>query len=118
MNHARLAAPPPSPTGRGMSREARRGEGRHGTNWSEDCPHPGLFLDARPIGLALRGAVPLPPVGEGPRNCNYARNFKVRQYSPTKMPPMTSLPTEIEEYRDSQWHRDGEGQVQTPVQAE
>src|SRR5436853_2546595 len=28
------------------------------------------------------------------------------------------LPAEIEEYRDSRWHREGEGQVQTAVHAE
>src|SRR5262245_55018795 len=33
------------------------------------------------------------------------------------MPPQ-SLPEEIEEYRDSRWHREGEGLVQTAVQAE
>jgi hypothetical protein len=33
------------------------------------------------------------------------------------MPPQ-SLPDEIEEYRDSRWHREGEGLVQTAVQAE
>jgi hypothetical protein len=31
---------------------------------------------------------------------------------------MTTIPSEIEEFRDSHWHRDGEGQVHTPVQAE
>src|SRR5205809_5629888 len=29
-----------------------------------------------------------------------------------------ALPDEVEEYRDSHWHREGEGQVQTPAQAE
>jgi hypothetical protein len=33
------------------------------------------------------------------------------------MPPL-SLPDEIEEYRDCRWHREGQGQVQTTVQAE
>src|SRR5437660_12893015 len=33
------------------------------------------------------------------------------------MPPPV-LPTEIEEYRDSHWQRDGEGRVETAVQAE
>src|SRR5215468_3166776 len=28
------------------------------------------------------------------------------------------LPDEIEEYRDGRWHREGQGLVQTPVQAE
>jgi hypothetical protein len=32
--------------------------------------------------------------------------------------PLQSLPDEIEEYRDSRWHREGEGLVQTAVQAE
>src|SRR2546422_1739293 len=33
------------------------------------------------------------------------------------MPPPV-LPTEIDEYRDSHWQRDGEGRVETAVQAE
>jgi hypothetical protein len=32
--------------------------------------------------------------------------------------PRASIPTEIEEYRDCRWRREGEGQVQTAVQAE
>ena len=34
------------------------------------------------------------------------------------MPPRTSLPEHIEEYRDSHWQRDGEGRVETAVHAE
>src|SRR5437899_7808267 len=32
--------------------------------------------------------------------------------------PRQVLPSEIEEYRDSHWQRDGEGRVETAVQAE
>jgi hypothetical protein len=34
------------------------------------------------------------------------------------MARLQRLPDEIEEYRDSRWHREGEGLVQTPMQAE